>query len=807
MQANNGGNEMRKEDRYNEISEIRTETSIDNNSGLFVNTNVSKYTKKEEKVLSRVQALHKRAGYIRPRLGQSASIGAQHTNTLMRSTIQLVLWLLAFVLSTMIVYFTNTNNVFNMNNGVIAVESTPDTGGTEAFTRPDANSPYEISTPMQLRYLSQNQSSYLSSSFILTADIEYTTSSWTPIGTSSSSAFTGTFDGNGHSITFTKTICITSDPSIGYAGVFGYVKGTNDIYVEIWDLGVNWAGTDQIDGYTGLVIYSYTAYAGGLVGYADSYTTISNCYNTGAVSASSNAYAGGIAGYVNSSIIRNCYNTGSVSVATDTNRSSTRAGGISGYADSSIINNCYNIGLISATASSSAYAGGITGQYGTISNCFSIGTAPSGTTLGAIVGNGGTVNYCYHNYSSISTATTGTAIIYNKNLADLVLQESTFTGGGLIWYDDGTDTYDWNFTNTWIIDGSNDGYPYLRAFIKKYTVTYDYLTNGGNSASLESATIDMGSQADLTATAIKEDGWTFVGWNTVANAQTALTSYTPTGDVTLYAIFSKTIIVNFYQLGVTTPTSQTQTIYNKTENYTFTAPSVTTNGINGTVTQTGWTTTAGSEAINYATSDITLSDSVDLYAVVKYNVTITYKANGGIGSDVVTEALAVTQSANKTVTPNSYNANATLIANPFTKQDYSFVGWATSSGATSGISAGEKYPLNSNTTLYAVWESNYVGVTFNITTNVGVIFNVYDSNNNFVQQIYVAKGDNTQIVNTQLLKGKTYTIKMSANYTTSIVSASGATQQGRELSLIISDSGNTITMTIKGYAFGNGIIV
>ncbi|MDD6564613.1 MAG: leucine-rich repeat protein [Clostridiales bacterium] len=68
-------------------------------------------------------------------------------------------------------------------------------------------------------------------------------------------------------------------------------------------------------------------------------------------------------------------------------------------------------------------------------------------------------------------------------------------------------------------------------------ITYDYATNGGTSASTEYNIATIGENADLTPIATKA-GCKFIGWNTNPNAKTALSSYTVTDDVTLYAIYS-----------------------------------------------------------------------------------------------------------------------------------------------------------------------------------------------------------------------------------------------------------------------------
>ena len=111
--------------------------------------------------------------------------------------------------------------------------------------------------------------------------------------------------------------------------------------------------------------------AGGIAGVSafdgtPSICTISSNYNTGAVSASAAdldaACAGGIAGYANhSSAISNCYNAGAVSALA---HSFSYAGGIAGRSlSASSISSCYNRGAVKAASQiSDAYRGGIAGS-------------------------------------------------------------------------------------------------------------------------------------------------------------------------------------------------------------------------------------------------------------------------------------------------------------------------------------------------------------------------------------------------------------------------------------------------------------
>ena len=75
--------------------------------------------------------------------------------------------------------------------------------------------------------------------------------------------------------------------------------------------------------------------------------------------------------------------------------------------------------------------------------------------------------------------------------------------------------------------------------------------------------------------------------------------------------------------------------------------------------------------------------------------TLTYKANGGTGEDVV-ENLA-------------NNATVTTIENPFTRAGYSFVGWDTSANGTGSIAPNTQVQVDNNdgaNVLYAIWSAN-----------------------------------------------------------------------------------------------------
>ena len=145
----------------------------------------------------------------------------------------------------------------------------------------------------------------------LTANIELT-EAWTPMG-SLKQPFTGSFDGDGHSITGMSITFDSDDKSIGapYLGLFGYVKGTADKKAEIKNLTLT-GKLNITENYRN----SY-AYSGGLVGAAEyvSFTDVTTDVTVTAKQGTAPypwSYIGGFAGTVKNADFLRCVNNGSV---------------------------------------------------------------------------------------------------------------------------------------------------------------------------------------------------------------------------------------------------------------------------------------------------------------------------------------------------------------------------------------------------------------------------------------------------------------------------------------------------------------
>lgn len=195
--------------------------------------------------------------------------------------------------------------------------------------------------------------------------------------------FSGTFDGNGHTVTLNITA------STANVGLFKTLSGGAVVRNVIT------AGSVTVDP------TAKKSYVGAISGYANAYENpilIENCKNTAAISGYK--AVGGIVGYVTGAAgvtVRGCANIGSVM------GSNVQVGGIAGtIQNKAAVENCYNIGNISAFNS---YAG-IVGQNSssatnTISNCYTTGTVTAyGTSTNAgyaLLGGGKncTVSNCY----------------------------------------------------------------------------------------------------------------------------------------------------------------------------------------------------------------------------------------------------------------------------------------------------------------------------------------------------------------------------------------------------------------------------
>ena len=243
----------------------------------------------------------------------------------------------------------------------------------------------------------------------LDKNIDLTGKDWTPIGTDYDNAYTGTFDGGGHTIT---GLTVTTNDE--YAGLFGYLSNFN-----------NAAGTvkNVVMEDVQITCNHRSGYAGGVVGY--SWGTIENCSVSGSVSGT--VYVGGVVGAQIGGSITGCSSSATVKGTVD-------VGGVAGQTNSSAtLTACYATGnvIIEIDPVSNISGGGLVGFNGGkgVRACYATGNVTStGSSTGnvhifGLLGdNCTTVTACYwknnqergYNTAPESTKVDGTYVTWEK---------------------------------------------------------------------------------------------------------------------------------------------------------------------------------------------------------------------------------------------------------------------------------------------------------------------------------------------------------------------------------------------------------
>lgn len=230
-------------------------------------------------------------------------------------------------------------------------------------------------------------------------------------------------------------------------------------------------------------------------------------------------------------------------------------------------------------------------------------------------------------------------------------------------------------------------YRYSESAYDGYDVSFNY--NGGSGSS-------------STLTAADYYAYSFSHWNTnssgTGTSYVSGASYTTNAAVTLYAQWTPTYVEG----SVTLPTPNSRT------GYTF----------DGWYTSSALTTKAGNAGASY-----TPSSNITLYAKWTGNsYTVTYDGNGAT-------------SGYMSKSNHVYGTSSALNANQFVRSGYKFLGWSTSSTATTATyTDGQSVSTltstsGGNVTLYAVWEQS--GNTIHVYDSSGVLHvglvSAYDS--------------------------------------------------------------------------------
>lgn len=295
--------------------------------------------------------------------------------------------------------------------------------------------PYLITSESELMQIGSELDA--SAYYSLENDITLTSENWTPVA-KKSGAFTGTFEGNGHSIKNLKIKDVQSD----YAGLFYKIEGGTINNLKIEDVNIEGKGyVGALTGYTdnassvsgcsssGMVYSEKGENIGGLIGNSNSQVSDSNSECT--VQGSSVNYAGGLIGN-NNGAVKDCSFTGDISelngnyiggfcgynnagithsyAACDITVNGNFVGGFAGSNYSNVETSFFS-GTVNVKGNglNGQYTGGLAGENrGSISECYSAGKVVSDCTqkvydgvdvvpVGAFVGynNYGTIKNCY----------------------------------------------------------------------------------------------------------------------------------------------------------------------------------------------------------------------------------------------------------------------------------------------------------------------------------------------------------------------------------------------------------------------------
>ena len=230
---------------------------------------------------------------------------------------------------------------------------------------------------------------------------------------------------------------------------------------------------------------------------------------------------------------------------------------------------------------------------------------------------------------------------------------------------------------------------------QSYTVTFN--RNGGAGSAPAAQTVTAGSGITLpSGDGLSKYGYVFSGWNTNAEgtgtSYDADSSYTPTGNITLYVKWMEGYTVTFNRnAGSGTPPAA----MTASSGSSITLPpgdSISRNGY----TFRGWNTNANGTGTNYeAGASYTVTENITLYAKWESVYIIIFHANGGSGA--APQQMIVPRGAAATLPDKGELSRA--YAN--------FGGWnANAEGTGTNYNANASFTPNSNITLYAKWNSD-----------------------------------------------------------------------------------------------------
>lgn len=271
------------------------------------------------------------------------------------------------------------------------------------------------------------------------------------------------------------------------------------------------------------------------------------------------------------------------------------------------------------------------------------------------------------------------------------------------------------------------------------TVKINFYANGG-SGSMSPITIKAGQSIVIPAPAFTNEGLSWLGWNTAADATgygyqkngtikpapsgytyQPNTTYNAPNNLTNYQTLNLYAIWDRFKINYNTNNASGDTVTNVSTSYCDSIDNCyvsnsrpTRSDSHGSFNFKGWSTSKTSTVVSYSPGSKIrpISTSTTLYAVWE-RYSISYNANGGSYAPVTTYCPT--------------KVGCYLRSEQPSRSGYRFKGWSTSSTATTAsYSPGQLFtPSAMSTTLYAVWEARNETITIRADWTSGEDYDSY----------------------------------------------------------------------------------
>ncbi len=237
-----------------------------------------------------------------------------------------------------------------------------------------------------------------------------------------------------------------------------------------------------------------------------------------------------------------------------------------------------------------------------------------------------------------------------------------------------------------------------------------------NAYGLTSYLTTFGSNIKVTTTKPERDGYTFMGWGTIAGGDAVYKSKDTIKalqeDLNLYAIWEKNPKVIYRTGYFNNEALTTEGLISHSTTFGGNIKVTNTKPERDGYTFIGWGTKAGGEVAYASKATIKgMEEDLNLYAIWEENPTITYHT--GYEKNVQYELVGLTERE------VSYGDSAKLARVKPSRYGYTFKGWGTEAGGEVVYMPNAKINnITSDVKLYAIWQSNE-NVTIKFETNGG----------------------------------------------------------------------------------------